>query len=231
MKAKNVAKTIGALLLAAAPLSQADTPEHNNEVRLGFYYVHYFAHADDLSGPYVPPGVNFEFEDIITPYFAYVRRLTPRFNVELAVGLPPLAETKGRGPAALGSVPYDGQVISTTRWFAPTLLVNYMILDESHAVRPYVGLGVNYTRFYSRQSTAAGNAVSGGPTSLSLPASVGPAATLGVSWRASERFTVNMSYSVSRVHSTLTANTAGLIRTSDIEFWPAALVVSAGYDF
>jgi outer membrane protein len=233
MQAKNVAKTVGALLLAAAPLSQAgtDTEPLNNQVRLGLYYVHYYGSADDLSGPFVPPGLNFSFEDVVTPYVAYVRRVSSRFNVELAFGVPPLTKTDGKGPAYLGSVPYDGKTLATARWFAPTLLLNYQILDESHKLRPFVGVGVNYTRFYSRQSTAAGNAVSGGPTSISLPSSVGPAATVGVTYSFSSHWLLDVSYGASRVHSKLTSNTAGLIRTTNVEFWPGALVVAAGYSF
>jgi outer membrane protein len=234
MQAKDVAKTIGALLLAAAPLSQAATDDSAppaNEVRLGFYYIHYFSKADDLSGPYVPPGLNFSFQDLTTPYFAYVRRLSPNFNLELAVGWPPVAKTEGKGPAYLGSVPYNGQVISTARWLAPTLLLNYSLLDDSHALRPYVGVGVNYTKFFSRQSTAAGDAASGGPTSISLPASVGPAVTAGLTYQVSRHWSVHASYSISRIYSKLTADTGGLQRTSGIDFWPGALVVSGGYSF
>ena len=36
-------------------------------------------------------------------------------------------------------------------------------------------MGINYTNFYDRKSTAHGNAASGGPTKLSLTSSVGPA--------------------------------------------------------
>lgn len=220
-------------LMAAAWTSGAraqDTPLWN-EVRLGAYWVTYHTHADDISGPYVPPGVNLELKDIYTPYFAYVRRLSGHFNLELAVGWPPLTKTVGKGPAQLGSVPYNGQVISTARWLAPTLLLNWNILDESHSLRPYLGVGVNYTRFYDRESTAAGNAGSGGPTSLSLPASVGPVGTVGLSYRFSRHFNVYASYSISRVNSRLTADTAGVIRTSHIAFNPRATVVSAGYSF
>jgi outer membrane protein len=232
MQARNVAMTVGALCLFAASVGRADTDAvPDNQVRLGFYYVHYFPSADDISGPFVPPGVNLSVEDVWTVYLAYVRRLSPNFSLELAFGWPPLTKTEGKGPATLGSVPYDGQVISTARWFAPTLLLDYAFLDESHVLRPYVGLGINYTNFYSRQSTAAGDAASGGPTTLSLPASVGPAATAGISYHPFERWSFYASYSVSEVHTRLTADTSGLIRTTNIQFWPTAVVVSAGYSF
>jgi outer membrane protein len=221
-----------ALLGLTAPLAQADDgSDLDNDARLGLYYVHYAVSADDISGPYAPPGLNLRVEDVETLYFAYVRRLSTHFLVELAGGWPPLTRTVGRGPAALGSVPYNGEVIATSRWLAPTLLFEYQLFDDTALLRPYVGVGVNYTDFYSRQSTLAGDAVTGGPTSISLPSSWGPAATVGVSYRIAARWHAYASYSYSYVHSRLTADTAGLIHTTDISFNPRALVLSIGYSF
>ncbi|HTX24459.1 MAG TPA: OmpW family outer membrane protein [Steroidobacteraceae bacterium] len=221
-----------ALLGLAAPLAQADDgADLDNDVRLGMYYVHYGVSADDITGPYAPPGLNVRVEDLETLYFAYVRKLSTHFQVELAGGWPPLTRTVGRGPALLGSVPYNGQVIATARWLAPTLLLEYQFFDDTALLRPYFGVGVNYTDFYSRQSTAAGDAVTGGPTSVALPSSWGPAATVGVSYRIAPRWHAYASYSYSYVHSRLTADTAGLIHTTDINFNPRALVVSVGYSF
>lgn len=214
---------------AAAP--DADAAAHPNEVRLGMYYIHSAASADDLSGPYVPSGLNLRVEDMETVYVAYVRRLSEHFVLELAAGWPPLAKTVGRGPAYLGSVPYNNQEISSARWFGPTLLLNYELLDETHRLRPYIGIGVNYTMFYSRQSTAAGNAVAGGPTSIELPSSFGPAGDFGLAYRVMDRLHVYVSYSASYVATRLTAETAGVIRTTHVSFGPRALVVSAGYSF
>jgi outer membrane protein len=220
-----------ALLGLAAPLAQADDDWDPNNVRLGLYYVHYAVSADDISGPYAPPGLNLRVEDVETLYFAYVRQLSTHFIVEVAAGWPPLTRTVGRGPTALGSVPYNGEVISTARWLAPTVLFEYQFFDDEALLRPYIGVGVNYTDFYSRQSTAAGNAVTGGPTSVSLPSSWGPAGTVGLSYRIAPRWHAYASYSYSYVHSRLTADTAGLIHTSDINFNPRALVLSIGYSF
>lgn len=232
MHPRKIATTVGALLLCAAPCAfAADDTDLSNEVRIGMYYVHYFTQADDISGPYVPPGVNISVEDLETLYLAYVRHFTPHWSLELAFGAPPLTKTDGKGPATLGSVPYNGQTISTARWLAPTLLVGYTFLDPQDVLRPYVELGVNWTHFYSRQSTAAGNAAEGGPTSISLPASVGPVATVGLAYHPFDRWGFYVSYSISEVHSKLTADTDGLIRTTNIQFWPGALVASAGFSF
>jgi outer membrane protein len=222
--------TIAALVLAL-PCAPAFADDPPNNVRLGSETVFYHTSADDLSGPYVPPGVNIKEQNLETLYLAYVRNLPANFQVELALGYPPLAKTKGQGPAELGSVPFNGQVITTARWIAPTLFLEYKFLDETSALRPYIGVGVNYTTFYDRDSTAAGNAVSGGPTKISLTASVGPAATAGLSYRIADRWHVYGSYSISQVKTNLTADTDGLIRTTRVSFGPQVLVISAGYSF
>jgi outer membrane protein len=223
--------TIAAVSTIGFGSTSARADEFNNDVRLGSYSVFYHTSADDISGPYVPPGVNLKAENLETLYAAYVRTLPDNLSVELTVGYPPLAKIKGVGPATVGSVPYNGQVISSARWLAPTLLLEYTFFGETSTLRPYIGVGVNYTTFYDRDSTAAGNAVSGGPTKLSLTASVGPAATAGLTYRISERWHAHASYSISQVKTDLVADTAGVLRTTHISFGPQALVVSIGYSF
>jgi outer membrane protein len=230
MRHQKFAVALSAVLALAAAGARADD---DNTVRLGLYYIHYASSADNITGPGIPAGdeLNLRVEDVVTLYAAYVRTLSTHFNLEFAFGYPPLTKTVGVGPAKVGSVPYNGQVLATSRWAAPSLLLNYVFFDENQRLRPYVGLGVNYTNFYSRQSTAAGNAVTGGPTSISLPASVGPVGTVGLMYRLDKRWSLYASYSASRVDSRFTANTAGMFHTTHIDFWPLALVISGGYSF
>jgi outer membrane protein len=215
-------------LFCAAPALADDDP---NSARIGLYSVFYHVKADDLSGPFVPAGANIDANNLETAYLAYVRTIIPHWDVELALGYPPLQKTVGKGPATLGSVPYNGQVIATARWIAPTLLLEYVFFEESSKWRPYIGAGVNYTTFYDRNSTAAGDAASGGPTKISLTPSVGWAATAGINYHIANNWHAYASYSFSRVATDLTADTAGVIRTSHISFAPQALVVSVGYSF
>jgi outer membrane protein len=226
---------LGARLIAMAGaclgFSQAWADEPPNDARIGFYSVFYHTSADDISGPYVPPGVNLKAENLETLYLGYVRHLPDNFAVELAFGWPPLSKVKGVGPATLGSVPYNGQEISSARWISPTLLFEYNFLSDTSPIRPYIGAGVNYTTFYDRDSTAAGNAASGGPTRLSLTSSVGPAVTGGLTYRISDNWHLHGSYSWSQVKTNLTADTDGIIRTTRISFGPQALVISVGYSF
>lgn len=228
---------VSLLGLAGAGIASADTavsvsrPVYENEVRLGMYFLQYHVNADNLAGPYVPPGVNLDVNSVSTPYFAYLRRLSPHLVAQLAAGVPPKTETVGKGPAYLGSVPFDGQVVSTAKWFSPSLLVNYVFRDESEALRPYLGLGINYTKFYDLQSTAAGNAANGGPTAISLTSSVGPVVTAGLRWHIKDRWSAYVSYDYAYVSSDYTGNTAGVIRTTTVRFNPTTVVAAVGFAF
>ena len=223
-----IAAALTLLLASAAALADTAAP---NSARIGAYFVSYHSTATDISGPLTPPGLNAKIDSNTTVYFAYVRTLSKHFEVELAFGIPPTTKTKGKGPAYLGSVPFDGVEISSAKWASPTLLFNYVFFDESARFRPYIGVGVNHTTFYERRSTAAGDAVAGGPTRISLPSSTGIAGTIGMSYRVKDAWNVYASYSASKVKSDLTAETAGVVRTSHIDFGPRTWVLSVGYSF
>lgn len=204
---------------------------YNNSVRLGSLSVFYHTSADNLAGPYVPPGVNQKAENVVTLYGAYVRTLSTRFDVELTVGWPPLVSTKGVGPAKLGSVRYNGEVIASARWIAPSLLVEYKFLSANSMFRPFIGFGTTFVSFYDRELSAEGQAAAGGPTKLSLSNSIGPAGTVGVSGHIGGHWNAYVSYSIARVETDLTANTEGVIRTTHISFGPQAVVLAVGYSF
>jgi outer membrane protein len=220
-----------ALLLQLAPAAWAEDGIPNNLVAIGSYWVFYNVHASDLTGPFTPPGVGLDVKNLETPYFAYLRRLSTHFALELTGGVPPVTKSIGKGPAQLGSVPYSGVVISTARWFAPSALVKYVFFDDTTIVRPYIGAGINYVNFYDRDSTPAGNAAAGGPTRIELPPSWGPAGVIGAMVALPHSFGITVSYAVSRVRTHLTAITGDVDRTSSISFNPQALVVAATYAF
>jgi outer membrane protein len=218
-------------LLSAAGFATAFADEPPNDVRLGLYSVFYHTSADDITGPYVPADVNLKAENLETLYVGIVHHFPDNFALELALGYPPLSKIKGSGAATVGSVPYNGVVISSARWISPTLLFEYNFLPDTALLRPYIGVGVNYTTFYDRDPTAAGNAASGGPTRISLTSSVGPAVTGGVTYRINDRWHLHASYAWSQVRTRFTGDTDGFERTSHISFAPQALIVSGGYSF
>jgi outer membrane protein len=200
-------------MLLATPASAQDP----NTVRVGLYFVHYDATGPNLSGPFTPAGVNFKIDSLTTLYLAYLRPLTPK--------------TVATGPATVGSVPLSGQNVANARWFSPTLLLDYTFFNPNTLVRPYLGAGVNYTKFYDRVSTASGDAANGGPTSFTLSDSWGPAATAGLNFRLGGHFSAIVSYSYAQVKSNYVSNTGGIIRTTTLNYNPTTWVVALGYSF
>jgi outer membrane protein len=233
MKAFITRALTATVLTFTASLACADDIP-NNTLRLGVYSVFFHTSASPLAGPFIPPGEDLTatVKNVETPYLAYLRKLSTHFTFELAFGVPPLTKAYGKGPATLaGTVPFNGQELLTSRWFAPSALIEYVFLDESYALRPYIGVGVNYSMFYNRNITPAGEAVTGGPTRVELSSSVGPAVTGGLSYRLPKHWSVMASYSWARVTSHLNAITTDVVRTSNISFGPTTFIVAAGYSF
>jgi outer membrane protein len=213
------------------PARAEDVP--SNYVRIGMYAIFFHVTSSNIQGPFIPSGVNLnlDLKNTQTLYLAYIRRLNSFLDLELAFGIPPKTTTVGKGSAMLGSVPYNGQEIATAKWLSPSALLEYKFFSEGSAFRPYVGLGVNYTAFYDRQVTGAGQRAIGGPTRLSLTSSVGPVATVGIKYRPATHWHVAMSYSIGQVDSNLSTDTLGEVHSARVHFGPQALVVAAGYSF
>jgi outer membrane protein len=221
----SLAVALGLLALSATAAAQ------NNEVRAGVYFIFYHAAADDITGPFVPPGLTTDIKNTQTAYLAYLRHLSAHFDLELTAGVPPKTDTIGKGPAKLGSVPYNGVTLGNVKWFSPTLLLEYKFCDESASLRPFVGAGIQFTHFYAANVNSAGQAAFGGPTYAQLQNSIGPAVTAGATYRFLNRWSVTGSFSAAKVESTLTATTAGLMRQSHVNFNPQTIVLAVGYSF
>ncbi|HEX4599706.1 MAG TPA: OmpW family outer membrane protein [Burkholderiaceae bacterium] len=230
MKTTTSIASLGAALALLA-CSTGALAQDSNTARLGMYAVFYHTAADQVQGPFVPPGVSADVGNVQTVYLAYLRRLSSHFDLELAAGVPPRTDTIGKGPAALGSAPWNGVTVGTVKWLSPSVLLNYSFFDESTRFRPFVGLGINFTHFYDREINAAGQAALGGPTYVTLTNSIGPAASVGAVYHVMKHWTVHASFNAAEIASHLEANTAGIVRKSYVAFNPQALVFSVGYSF
>jgi outer membrane protein len=232
MKTTTSIASLGAALalLAFSTGAQAQEPD-SNTARVGMYAVFYHTAADQVSGPFVPPGVSADVGNVETVYLAYLRRLTSHLQLELAAGVPPKTDTIGKGPASLGSAPWNGVTVGTVKWLSPSLVLEYNFFDESAAIRPFVGVGINFTHFYDRQINAAGQAALGGPTYITLSNSIGPVGTLGAVYHFMHHWSVDLSFSAAEIASHLEANTDGIVRKSYVSFNPHALVFAVGYSF
>ncbi|MBK8452017.1 MAG: OmpW family outer membrane protein [Thiofilum sp.] len=133
----------------------------------------------------------------------------------LAVGV--LAATPFKHDISLG-----GTKVGTTKHLPPTVTLQYRYQDGSNVV-PYVGAGINYTKFFKEQTTGA---LAG--TNLNLDDSVGAAAEIGVDWKLSKRWGLNMAAWYADIESEATLNGAKL---GTVKIDPWVYMVGASYHF
>jgi outer membrane protein len=224
------------LLLASFVVASSAAPvlAQHNTVQIGISNVQPHSSAGDFSGPFTPTGISVEVRDKTTPFFSYSREINDQWDVEFALGAPPTHDivlTINNPGLPASAQALSGQVAARVRQVAPTLFANYKFLEKTSRLRPFIGVGINYTRFDNTTSTAANNALDGGPTSVSLKDSYGLALHGGVTYRLSDQWSVSASLATAQVKSKITTNTLGIERSADIEFKPRVFTVAAGYSF
>lgn len=224
-------------LVAAAALSllaagaQAVEPG-TSSVYLGGVYLDLHSSAPPLSDPtglLPPPGAQIRVGDSSTVGFGYSYRFTPDWSVEVALGIPPKFKTYGQG--LLEPV---GQ-LSSNKIESPSVFFNYH-LPAWHQFEPFVGVGLNYTRFTDLHSTAQGDAASGGPTQLQLTSSTSWTAHMGGTYAIDKHWSIVGTVAYADVRSDLTAttdrgNSPAWVRTTRIKFNPVAYTLAVGYSF
>lgn len=224
------------LLYGAALLALCGSASAQLALRAGVTNISPNSSASDAVGPMLPgppSGISLDVRDKATVYFSVAYGFNPNMEVELALGYPPTHDVNAKIASFLPPhiQAFDGQRLARVRQVAPTLFFNYKFGEANSQWRPFVGIGVNYTNFDKRTSTAANNALNGGPTDLSLSDSWGLAAQAGLSYRVNDHWSIMGSIATARVKTRLTTNTAGVQRNIDIRFHPVVLTLAAGYTF
>lgn len=190
--------------------------------------------TSDFSGPFTPSGISLEVRNKTTSFFSYTREINDHWDLELALGDSPTHDIalKISNPGLPASAQaLSNQIGARVRQVAPSLFANYKFLEKTSPLRPFVGIGINYTQFDKTSSTAAGNAINGGPTSISLEDSIGLALQGGVTYRFNDQWSLSAALITAQVKSKITTNTMGIQRTADIKFKPRVFSVAVGYSF
>jgi outer membrane protein len=223
-------------LIAATTLLGCPAAMAQYTVQLGGAYVDPNSSATTSAGPLTPLGaLSLTVKPQSTLFFSVARQLTDNWNVQLALGLPPVHDVAFKVanavalPASVAA--QDGAVIGKVTQVAPTLFANYRFGASDSALRPFVGLGVNYTLFDPAETTAANDAINGGPTRIKLSDSWGLAWQAGVTYQFDKKWSVTGAYSSADVKTTVTTNTLGIERKIDVTLDPAVFTLAVGYSF
>ena len=131
----------------------------------------------------------------------------------------------------------DGAIAGTgklgeTKVIPATLFAQYRFGEADAKFRPYLGLGVTYSRFFKNRSTAALTGVTGGspahPTTASIDNKWGLTPQVGFVYNFSERWFVDAAYYKSFVKTTTHLSSGQSI---DIKLNPNVFAVGIGYRF
>jgi len=207
--------------LAISAVSPAYAEAGDWLVRLRGIYV---APQDDSGHilPGVPTG-SVGVDDAIVPELDFTYFFTNNIGAELILATSP-HDINGAGAiSALGE-------IADTMALPPTLTLQYHFAPDQR-VRPYVGAGINWTIFYSEDSTASLESALGGPTSVSLDDSFGWAVQAGVDFDITDRVFINLDIKYIDIDTTATLNTGGVINTVDVDIDPIVAGIGFGMRF
>jgi outer membrane protein len=203
-------------LFAAAAAAAGVAQAQDNTVKFGVTRYQTHARTSGITGIGNPPGADAQVGSATTVLFTYEYRVMPDVGVELVLGVPPKIKA-----TASGSIAFLGPILEAKN-LAPTVLVNYHFGQPGDSFRPYVGAGINYTRFVGI-STPYG-------WQVSLSDSWGPTAQVGVDYAMNKQWGAYASIAAVKVKSDLVAIGANVLQTT-IDFRPVVYSMGISYRF
>ena len=132
------------------------------------------------------------------------------------IGIEVLAATPFTHDISVG-----GDVVGETKHLPPTVSAQYYFNPQSN-VRPYVGLGLNYTTFFSSST------IDGLGGDLDLDDSFGLAAQVGVDYDIDEKWFLSADIRYINIETTATVDAVG---SSDVDINPTVISIGAGFRF
>lgn len=152
--------------------------------------------------------------------------LTDHFSVDLPVALPFSHDITGAN--AIGGV---GK-IGTVKALPATLTLQWRAMEANSLIRPYIGAGLTYAKFFDARGTSTLTAMTGGtpnnPTTMSVESKWIPTFQLGVSYALDKKWFVDahMTYSPLTTRTTLSTG-----QTIDATLNPTSFSLAVGMVF
>jgi outer membrane protein len=152
---------------------------------------------------------------------------TDNWAVELLADLSSKHSVSSQGLAGLG-VP-NGTDVVDTNVLPPTLFLQYQF-NPKGKIRPYAGVGLNYTLFFNDELTGPAQAVLGA-SNLDIDSSVGVAAQFGIDWELKNNWSFNIDVKYIQIDTEATFDTAIGRASVDIDINPTVFGIGFGKTF
>ncbi|MBP2849640.1 MULTISPECIES: outer membrane protein OmpW [Dickeya] len=141
------------------------------------------------------------------------------------IGVELLAATPFKHRVGVGGV---GQ-IAEVKHLPPTLMAQYYFGQSTDSLRPYLGLGLNYTTFFDEKFNQTGQ--DAGLTDLHLKSSWGVAAQAGLDYNLNKNWLLNMSVWWMDIDTTVKFKAAGQDQSIKTRLDPWVFMFGFGYKF
>ena len=174
------------------------------------------------AGPLAGSGAGVDSSVVPEVDFSYM--LTPNWGLELILAS---SEHDAHGT---GSVAGLGKLFDA-RTLPPTLTLQYHF-NTNGTVRPYVGVGLNYTLFFNEDATSDFKSAMGGKANVELDDSWGLAANVGLDYAINKDWFINADVKYIDMDTTATIKTNALGRLKvDVNIDPWVYGIGIGRRF
>lgn len=208
------ANALAAAVVAALSAAPAMAIEQGDWlVRFGVGHVSPNDSSSDFSGA---SGVGAAVDGDTKPILNVTYMLTDNIGIDVLGAWPFEHDISAKGGL-------NGKV-GSTKQLPPTVGLQYHFRPKA-SVRPYVGVGVNYTHFWDEKLNATGQAVLG---TLELDDSFGVAGQVGVDVDINDQWFVNADVRYIRIKTEGTTANVGKV---DVEIDPWVFILGVGTRF
>ncbi|MGC6386831.1 outer membrane protein OmpW [Ewingella sp. S1.OA.A_B6] len=144
--------------------------------------------------------------------------------------------TDNIGVELLAATPFQHKVglqstgtIAEVKQLPPSLMAQYYFGDKQDKLRPYLGVGINYTTFYDAKFNQTGS--DAGLTDLSVKDSWGVATQAGLDYNLDDNWLINMSVWWMDIDTEVKFKAGGEQQNINTRIDPWVFMFGAGYRF
>ena len=221
-------QSIASALVATAALCGAGAAQAQVAgellVKVGWNKIMPKVKSDDLTAPSLP-GSKIDIKSASALFFTATYMITDDISVEALGGLPYKHDIIGAGAVAgVGKIGSVHQV-------SPTVLLQYRFLAADAPLRPYVGAGPTFAKFYGTKGSAALTAVTnpgGPPTTIGGDTEWGGTVEAGANYKIDKHWFVDAAILKTFISTKATLSTG---QSTSAKLNPIAINASIGYTF
>jgi outer membrane protein len=216
--------TVACTTLMTVAVAQAQVAG-SKSIRVGVTRIAPSVTSGNLTAPSLP-NTRVDVSDSSQLGGGLTYMVSDRVAIDVPLALPFEHELLGAGSiAGVGK-------IGLVKALPVTVLVQYRFGDAGAKVRPYVGLGPTYAKFFGTEGTAALTGLSGGtpaaPTTLTVASKLTATAQIGVVIGLTDRWYLDAMIAHTPLKTRTTLSTG---QTLDATLNPRAASVALGYRF